>query len=146
LMGFSEAQRERIGINFESLSKARYDYEKYNAAISSHLDEAVIEAAWNEGRAMTSEEAVEYALSDEDKNPPVEKHPETPDILTRREREVASLVGRGLSNREISDELGVSERTVEGHVSKVLKKLGLRSRAGIAAWVVEEGRLGEDSR
>jgi DNA-binding CsgD family transcriptional regulator/tetratricopeptide (TPR) repeat protein len=56
--------------------------------------------------------------------------------LTPREREVAALVAPGLSNREISERLVLSERTVEGHVERVLGKLGFRSRAQIAAWVV----------
>ncbi|MGH3087669.1 MAG: LuxR C-terminal-related transcriptional regulator, partial [Rubrobacteraceae bacterium] len=135
LMGFSEAQRERIGINFESLSKARYDYEKYIAAISSHLDEAVIEAAWNEGRAMTSEEAIEYALSDEDTGERAggerarASRGEPSAILTRREREVASLVGRGLTNPQIADALAISKNTVANHVATILKKLDLPSRS-----------------
>lgn len=138
LIGFSEELRERIGINFESLSKARYDYEKYIATIRSILDEASFAAAWAEGRAMPFEKAIEYALSDEDKaegkvsrEAPMKRAAS----LTRRENEVASLIAHGLSNREISEELRISERTVEGHVSKVLGKLGLRSRAGVAAWV-----------
>ncbi|MBL8160831.1 MAG: response regulator transcription factor [Anaerolineae bacterium] len=60
--------------------------------------------------------------------------------LTRREREVARLIAQGRSNREIADELVVSERTVEGHVSNILSKLGFRSRAQVSAWVVEHTR------
>ncbi|HEV8190059.1 MAG TPA: LuxR C-terminal-related transcriptional regulator, partial [Ktedonobacterales bacterium] len=59
--------------------------------------------------------------------------------LTSREREVASLVVTGKSNRAIADELVVSERTVESHVTNILGKLGFTSRAQIAAWVVEQG-------
>ncbi|MCF7550672.1 LuxR C-terminal-related transcriptional regulator [Pseudonocardia sp. WMMC193] len=54
--------------------------------------------------------------------------------LTRREQEVASLLATGMSNREIAAELVISYRTVEGHVEHVLSKLGLRSRAEVAAW------------
>ena len=54
--------------------------------------------------------------------------------LTRREREVADLIGRGLTNRQISFELSISEHTVENHVHKILEKLQLRSRAQVAAW------------
>jgi DNA-binding CsgD family transcriptional regulator len=57
--------------------------------------------------------------------------------LTSREREVAVLVAAGKSNRAIADELVVSERTVESHVTNILGKLGFSSRAQIAAWVVE---------
>jgi non-specific serine/threonine protein kinase len=56
--------------------------------------------------------------------------------LTRRERDVARLVARGLSNRDIAESLFVGERTVETHVGNILGKLGFTSRAQIAAWVV----------
>ena len=59
--------------------------------------------------------------------------------LTEREREVATLVARGLSNRDIGEALVVGERTVETHVSNILTKLALTSRAQIAAWAVERG-------
>ena len=55
--------------------------------------------------------------------------------LTRRELEVARLVTRGLSNREIGKSLVISERTVDAHVQHILNKLGFNSRAQIAAWV-----------
>lgn len=59
--------------------------------------------------------------------------------LTAREREVALLVARGKSNRNIAGDLVLSERTVETHVTNILLKLGYTSRAQIAAWVVESG-------
>jgi DNA-binding NarL/FixJ family response regulator len=58
-----------------------------------------------------------------------------PSALSRREREVAKLVARGLTNRRIAKELVLSERTVENHVSNILKKLKLSSRSEVAAWV-----------
>ncbi len=54
--------------------------------------------------------------------------------LTRRESEVAALVADGLSNAAIAARLVLSERTVENHVSSVLRRLNLTSRAGIASW------------
>jgi tetratricopeptide (TPR) repeat protein len=57
--------------------------------------------------------------------------------LTPRERAVAVMVARGMSNRAIADELVLSERTVETHVSNILSKLGFSSRAQIAAWAVD---------
>jgi len=62
-----------------------------------------------------------------------------PALLTPRERDVVMLLAQGYSNREIADRLFVGERTVETHVGNVLAKLEFRSRAQIAAWVVEQG-------
>ncbi|HEX6673524.1 MAG TPA: AAA family ATPase [Actinomycetes bacterium] len=62
-----------------------------------------------------------------------------PVVLSRREQEVAALVARGLTNREIARTLFLSERTAENHVQHILTKLGFGSRAQIAAWAVAEG-------
>jgi ATP/maltotriose-dependent transcriptional regulator MalT len=68
--------------------------------------------------------------------------------LTTREREVAALIARGRSNREIAEELFVGVRTVEAHITRILNKLGFSSRAQVAAWSVEKGlaRTPNDSR
>jgi DNA-binding NarL/FixJ family response regulator len=49
------------------------------------------------------------------------------------------LIGRGLTNRAIADELVIGERTVEGYVSGILTRLGFTSRTQIAAWAVTRG-------
>jgi DNA-binding NarL/FixJ family response regulator len=59
--------------------------------------------------------------------------------LSLREREVATLIARGLTNRQIGDELVISERTAEGHVEHIRDKLGVRNRAEVAVWVVQSG-------
>jgi len=86
----------------------------------SRLDEAAFQATWEEGRAMTEEQAVEYALSEEveqdaptlvavpQQQPP--PYDEPTERLTAREREVALLVARGQTNRQIAQELSISER------------------------------------
>jgi len=55
--------------------------------------------------------------------------------LTPREREVAVLVGEGLTNRQIAARLYLSERTAQNHVQHILTKLDLRNRGQIAVWV-----------
>ena len=59
--------------------------------------------------------------------------------LTQREREVAALIARGKSNREIADALVVAPRTIETHISSILSKLGFASRTHIALWATEKG-------
>ena len=55
-------------------------------------------------------------------------------LLTRRQLEVAGLVAKGLTNREIAERLTLSERTAENHVQHIMIKLGLRNRSSIAVW------------
>ena len=55
--------------------------------------------------------------------------------LTRRQRQVAELIGHGLSNREIAHRLVIGQRTVESHVEQILIRLGFASRSQVAAWV-----------
>ncbi len=54
--------------------------------------------------------------------------------LTPMERRVVELVGQGLANREIGDELGIAEKTVKNHVTSVLSKMGLQRRTQVVAW------------
>ncbi|ELP63126.1 response regulator [Streptomyces turgidiscabies] len=61
------------------------------------------------------------------------------DALTRREREVLGLLTHGLSNREISSVLVISERTARTHVCNILAKLGFPSRTQAALWATESG-------
>jgi DNA-binding CsgD family transcriptional regulator len=58
------------------------------------------------------------------------------DPLTQREREIATLVSSGLTNRAIASQLVLSERTVEGHVRNILTKLQLANRTELAAWAL----------
>jgi DNA-binding NarL/FixJ family response regulator len=62
-----------------------------------------------------------------------------PDVLTPREREVLTLIGRGLSNKAIARECGLSEKTVKTHVSNILGKLDVTDRTQAALWAVREG-------
>jgi DNA-binding NarL/FixJ family response regulator len=59
--------------------------------------------------------------------------------LTARERDVLGGVARGLSNRAIAEELGITERTARTHVSNILAKLGLASRTQAALMAVQSG-------
>jgi len=69
---------------------------------------------------------------------PTKKTP-TADPLTERELEVLRLVAQGLSNRDIAEQLVVSEMTVRTHVSSILSKLHLASRTQAALYALREG-------
>lgn len=110
--------------------------EPYLATTHSQLSGEEWEAAFSEGLAMGFEEAVGYAVSEEElPSSTLVPMPELPpnEALTLREREVALLVGRGLTNRQIAQELVLSEHTVHHHVTNILKKLNLSSRQQVAS-------------
>ena len=65
-----------------------------------------------------------------------------PDQLTRREREVANLVAEGMTNRQIAENLYISERTAQTHVQHILTKLGFSACAQIASWITAAPSLG----
>jgi pimeloyl-ACP methyl ester carboxylesterase/DNA-binding CsgD family transcriptional regulator len=68
--------------------------------------------------------------------PPLDRG--TRPTVTPRQLQVAALVARGWSNRQIADELVITERSAESHVERIRARLGFRSRAQIAAWYVAE--------
>ncbi len=100
--------------------------ERWLPRVERRLGARRVAALLEAGRRMSAADAVALATaSDDDRDP-----------LTAREHEIAALVADGLTNRAIAERLVVSERTVDGHVARILRKLGFSSRAQIAAWVV----------
>lgn len=104
----------------QELIHARSIFERLGAPLELAAVDAVIER-YDLGRATPKDGA----------------HPL--DSLTRREREVIVLLARGYSNRDIARDLVISPKTAEVHVSNILGKLGLTSRAQVAAYAVEHG-------
>jgi predicted ATPase/DNA-binding CsgD family transcriptional regulator len=102
------------------------------------------EDGYARGAAFELEQAVAYALREPE---PLDVDVEGADLavgLTRRESQVAELVGRGLSNKEIAATLVISQRTAEGHVQRILTKFGFTSRAQVATWVAEQRQPGSN--
>jgi DNA-binding NarL/FixJ family response regulator len=65
--------------------------------------------------------------------------------LTPRQREIAGLIGQGLSNAAIAEQLVLTQGTVANHVASILQRLDLDSRTQIARWAIEEGlHTGQD--
>lgn len=102
-----------------------------------HLDLAIPEL-----RDMKMDPGLHRALAlRENLEPIVEKarsREPAAEVLTTREREIASLMADGLSNHEIAGRLVIREGTVEVHVKHILGKLGFRSRAQVAGWLARQ--------
>jgi predicted ATPase/DNA-binding CsgD family transcriptional regulator/tetratricopeptide (TPR) repeat protein len=134
-------------------------YHRDLAVLHERLGESAYTQARTEGRAMSFEQAVGYALATTALAEPgsaatapgsataasaqCQSLSGNAEVarLTPREQEVAVLVADGHTNREIAEALVLSERTVDSHVRNIMGKLAVGSRAQIAAWTVEQ-RLG----
>jgi non-specific serine/threonine protein kinase len=90
-------------------------------------------SAYERGRRMRLEDALSLATS------PAPLGIGRQAGLTPREQEVVALLGEGLSNQQVADRLVISVRTAQGHVERILRKLGFTSRSQVAAWVARGG-------
>jgi DNA-binding NarL/FixJ family response regulator len=66
-------------------------------------------------------------------------------VLTARERDVLHGVARGLTNKAIAAELGIGRRTVEAHRENLMRKLDVRTVAGLTRLALQQGLIGEDA-
>ncbi|WP_215732676.1 ATP-binding protein [Lentzea atacamensis] len=99
------------------------------------LGDAAYRAAFDAGLELDLDSALRYALDEQPPKPPqTAEQPLSWAPLTRRERQIAELVADGLANKQIAEQLVISTRTAEGHVERILVKLGLDNRSQIAAW------------
>ena len=138
LWGAAQALREDIGVHLQP--EVRRLLDPYLATARASLGEVAWQARLAEGRAMMPEQAIEDALSAEEPAVPLpgaHRSGGGSTALTPREEEVATLVARGLTNRQIASELSISEHTAANHIAKILRKLGTGSRTQITAWVAE---------
>ncbi len=141
LLGCADPLWTEVGSSITSYGHLIGYHDACHRRSRAALGEAAYQDAYRHGAGLTLGETLVYALDE----PHTEAHAEdvhraalTP--LTQREQEVAGLVARGLSNKEIAGALVISRRTAESHVENVLTKLGFTSRAQIAAWAVERRR------
>jgi len=133
LLGAAARLREAIGAPVHPVD--RKDHEQVVAQSQAALGAAAYAEAWANGAATNLDAVIEDASVSTDP----EVAPRTDDLaqLTAREREVAMLIARGLSNRQIAETLVIAERTVTNHVEHIFDKLGFRSRAQVATWITQ---------
>jgi non-specific serine/threonine protein kinase len=137
LYGAGEALREASGTVL--LGERQSRRRRRLATLRDSLGERRFAVAWAAGRALSLQEAVGEALTDEAITSVPYSRRRLPDALTEREQEVARLVGRGYTDRQIADELVISVGTAGVHVHHILEKLGLRSRWQVADWARGQG-------
>ncbi|MFJ3303218.1 ATP-binding protein [Streptomyces sp. NPDC086549] len=129
---WSDIDRDRWGS--EALNSARRDCETRACAA---VGQRTYERAYGRGGGLGLAGIVSYAL-DDPQDASGQREPPAPPRLTRREAEVAKLVAEGLGNQQIADRLVIARRTAEGHVERILSKLGFSNRSQIAAWVTAQ--------
>ena len=105
--------------------------------LREHLGSRRLDAEMEAGRTLTGAEGLAVALGEVGATSTPGTAVDQP--LSGRELEVVALVATGLANRAIAEKLFLSPRTVEKHVEHVMDKLGIGSRAEIAAWHVRAG-------
>ncbi len=148
LFGAATTFREQVG---SALSA--WDHAAYEGGVDlakSELSIEDFESAWSAGAALSTNDAVAEALA-------IASAPDVPsptsisgpksdysvpglvDSLSRREMEILRLLADGLTDREIAATLSISLRTVNGHVTHLLSKLGVESRTAAATLAVRRG-------
>lgn len=129
----------------------RVTHERGATTARAILGEPAFEAAHLAGAALSVEQAIALALDTDSiepastqpepttqpSKPATQMHDAAP--LTPRERQVAGLVATGLTNRQIAERLVLSERTIDGHVARILARLDLSRRAQLAVWATQHG-------
>jgi ATP/maltotriose-dependent transcriptional regulator MalT len=140
LWGVAEGMSETYGTQFPPAVRSLIDYENRVAAARSQLDEAAWTTAWTKGRAMSPEQAVEYAL-EQDASPEPAAQEHYPAGLSAREVEILRLVANGLTDAEVAKKLFISPRTVNWHLGSIYRKLELHSRTEATRFAVEHGLL-----
>jgi len=152
LIGASEGVLSAVDAHYEPATSN--EIARIITSVSAELDETDFARLRAEGRAMSLEEAMAYAAEpvygavtappDQrgDAVPVPEEERAYPDGLTKREVEVLRLIAQGKSNLEIGEELVLSRRTVERHISNIYEKIGASgkvARATATAYALRHG-------
>jgi DNA-binding CsgD family transcriptional regulator len=144
LWGAAEALRQAIGAPIAPVNRATY--ESLVAAARMQVSEDSFREHWEEGRnvpydqvlTLVEREGMPTMTSARHTRKTVGKKPTSHSVgLTKREREVLRLVARGLSNAQVAEELTISSRTVNSHLTSIFNKLGVSSRNAATRFALE---------
>ncbi|HEV2216478.1 MAG TPA: tetratricopeptide repeat protein [Candidatus Dormibacteraeota bacterium] len=136
IAGAANARYSASGSHVPSLQKASRD--RWFPTAQRKLG-AKGRVLFEKGARFTDEQVASLVVSGEDL-PELGNLRNGEEALTDRERQVAELLARGLTNRQIASRLHVSERTVDAHAEHIRGKLGVHSRAQIAVWINQNRR------
>jgi len=139
LLGAAEAGFESVGAEISPSNRG--DFSRVVAAARAGCSPSEFKTAWSHGYALGTQGIVAEVLAAGSDRPRISESPRGTGPLSQREAQVAALVARGHSNREIATALIISEATVERHIANIFRKLEVRSRAQVAAWVTRQGLL-----
>jgi DNA-binding CsgD family transcriptional regulator len=140
LWGAAEALRETIGAPIPPIERAAY--ERMTGVARAHLGEKAFAAAWAEGQLLTPEQALAaqgptMSSAPSHSTPQIKPPPTHPSGLTAREVEVLCLVAQGLTDAQIAEQLVISPRTVNTHLTSIYGKIQVSSRSGATRYAIE---------
>src|SRR5262249_42569021 len=144
LFGAAAALRERISQPQEPYRRA--DYKCDVAEVRAGMEQTAFAAAWAAGHNLTLDGAVAEVLVEQvetpEARPPIPRDKPTDRRgFSRREIEVLRLLAGGAANAAIGKELGISVRTVDGHVARILARTGCANRTAVAMFARDNGLL-----
>jgi len=138
LLGCAEHVRTVSGVPFLEAHRSQHGHSI--ALVPVALGQGPYDAMYQRGLRMTIDDAVAFAVEDRLPTPARTGVKARNAIhLTKRELEIARLIAREMTSRDIATKLFISERTVEAHVTNMLNKLGLNSRIQLARWLTSVG-------
>ncbi|MFN8590205.1 MAG: tetratricopeptide repeat protein [Thermomicrobiales bacterium] len=134
-LGAEEALRGALAMDLTGTRRARY--ERVVSTVREDLGEVAFAAEWATGQGLSSAQVITAVLTADSFEPGAAP----PSGLTPREREVLRLLAAGHSDRDIAMALFITRRTASKHVSSILTKLGVPSRAAAAALATRDGLI-----
>jgi non-specific serine/threonine protein kinase len=135
LMGAAGALWDRAGRRLGGPSILEELHQQAVKTARDTLGEDRYDALFRGGGGLPLDLVVRLAVEDADELPATAGTQRSPGLLTGRERQIAALVGEGMSNRDIAGQLGISKRTVDAHLEHIFGKLGISSRVQLATWL-----------